>query len=46
MVETDPGRGDHPRGTLAVVALYGLVFVLGWLALYFLVYVPRGPLTH
>ncbi len=32
----------HPRGTLAIVVLYGLLFGLGWLALYFLGFVPRG----
>src|SRR5690606_13094947 len=36
------GPGGHPRGTLAIVALYGLLFALGWLALYFGVYLPRG----
>jgi len=36
------GPGRHPRGTLAIVALYGLLFALGWLALYFGVYLPRG----
>lgn len=49
---TEPG-GDptelpfrHPRGTLAIVAIYGLMFVVGWLILYFFVFVPRGPLTQ
>ena len=45
MKHNDPGAGDHPRGTLALVTLYGVLFVLGWLALYFFVYVPRGPVT-
>ena len=38
--------GKHPRGTLAVVGVYGLLYVLGWLALFFLVYLPRGPVTR
>ena len=41
-----PDLGNHPRGTLAVVGLYGLLFALGWLALFFLVYLPRGPVTR
>ncbi len=32
----------HPKGTLAIVILYALLFTLGWLALYWLVFVPRG----
>ncbi|MBI4409305.1 MAG: hypothetical protein HY561_06325 [Gemmatimonadetes bacterium] len=36
--------GRHPRGTLAIVLAYGLVFALGWLVLYFLVYSPRGAI--
>jgi hypothetical protein len=31
MSEQDSGMGKHPRGTLALVGLYGLVFVIGWL---------------
>ena len=46
MTQPDPGPGDHPRGTLAVVALYGVLFVLGWLAMYFFLYLPRGPVTQ
>jgi hypothetical protein len=38
--------GTHPKGTLAIVAIYGLLFVLGWLILYFFVFVPRGTLTE
>jgi hypothetical protein len=32
----------HPRGTLAIVLIYGTLFGLGWLALYFFEFVPRG----
>jgi hypothetical protein len=35
----------HPVGTLVIVGIYGLLFVLGWLALYFYVYLSRGPVT-
>lgn len=34
--------GGHPRGTLALLAIYGALFALGWLVLYFFVYLPRG----
>lgn len=37
--------GGHPKGTLAVVGAYGILFVVGWLVLYFFVFVPRGALT-
>lgn len=36
----------HPKGTLAIVGIYGLLFVVGWLFIYFGVFVPRGPLTE
>jgi hypothetical protein len=45
MDEHPPNLGDHPRGTLAIVGLYGLLFVAGWLALFFFVYIPRGVVT-
>lgn len=37
--------GEHPRGTLALVALYGLLFVAGWFAIYVFIYLARGPVT-
>lgn len=46
MSEQDSGMGKHPRGTLALVGLYGLVFVIGWLLFFFLVYLPRGVVTR
>ena len=37
----------HPRGTLALVILMGLFFAIGWLAMYFGVFVARGlPHAH
>lgn len=39
------GDDEHPRGTLAVVGIFGLLFALGWLALYFLEFLPRGAPT-
>ena len=38
--------GGHPKGTLVIVGIYGLLFVIGWLIMYFGVFVPRGPLTE
>ncbi len=43
--EGSPDVGGHPKGTLAIVGVYGLLFVVGWLILYFAVFVPRGALT-
>ena len=34
---------SHPRGTLAIIAIYAVLFVAGWAALYFLMYLRRGP---
>lgn len=36
----------HPKGTLAIVGIYGLLFTVGWLIMYFAVFVPRGALTQ
>lgn len=48
-VDRDSGGDDirpeglgHPRGTLAIVILYGLLFALGWLGLYLFQFLPRG----
>ena len=35
----------HPTGTLAIVIAYGLVFVVGWLLIYFLVFRARGAVS-
>jgi hypothetical protein len=35
----------HPRGTLAVVAIFGLLFGLGWLLMYIYGFLARGA-TH
>lgn len=37
--------GRHPVGTLAIVGIYGLLFALGWLAFYFLLFRARGAVT-
>jgi hypothetical protein len=36
---------QHPRGTLLLVGLYGLVFALSWFAIYAFVYLHRGGVT-
>jgi len=33
---------QHPRGTLAIVGVFGLLFGLAWLATYFFVFIGRG----
>ncbi len=45
MPSRQPDLGDHPKGTLAIVGLYGLLFVVGWLAFFFFLYLPRGAVT-
>lgn len=32
----------HPRGTLAIVGIFGVLFLLGWLAMYFYMFLQRG----
>lgn len=42
----DRDRPDgHPKGTLFLIGLYGLLFVIGWFAMYILVYLRRGGVT-
>jgi hypothetical protein len=40
--DADPGDMGHPRGTLAIVAIYGVLLALGWLAMYFFGFLERG----
>jgi len=42
MNQREPTNGDHPRGTLAILAIYGVLFAAAWMAVYFLIYAPRG----
>jgi hypothetical protein len=39
---SDPDAFGHPRGTLAIVAVFGLLFAVGWLAVYFFIFLSRG----
>lgn len=41
-----PEIGTHPIGTLVLVGLFGVLFVIGFLVFYYLVFLPRGPLTQ
>ena len=36
---------EHPKGTLLLIGLYGVVFAAAWFAVYFLVYLHRGGVT-
>jgi len=45
MLEKPPLLPQHPKGTLFLVALYGLVFAIGWFAIYVFVYLRRGGVT-
>jgi hypothetical protein len=42
--EPDPESLENPRGTLVIVLLFGLIFAVGWLAMYFWVFLGRGAL--
>ena len=42
MENREPTTLGHPRGTLAIVLIYALLFALGWLFLYFGEFLPRG----
>ena len=35
----------HPKGTLLVIALYGVLFAIGWFSVYVLIYLRRGGVT-
>jgi hypothetical protein len=39
---TLPLDEPHPRGTLAIVAVLGACFALGWLAMFVFVFLERG----
>ncbi|HUL74355.1 MAG TPA: hypothetical protein VLT86_14710 [Vicinamibacterales bacterium] len=39
---TDPADFGHPRGTLAIVIIFGLLFGLGWFAMYVFEFLKRG----
>ncbi len=45
MSHEPPLHSEHPKGTLLLVALYGVLFVAGWFAVYLFVYLRRGGVT-
>ncbi len=42
---TEPSPSHHPSGTLAIVVIYALLFVGGWVAMYLFVFLQRGHVT-
>lgn len=40
--EVRPEELGHPRGTLAIVIIFGLLFGLGWFAMYVFQFLGRG----
>lgn len=43
--ELPPGV-EHPRGTLAIVIIFGLLFAAGWFAMYFLRFMSADVPHH
>jgi len=41
-VENSPEDFGHPRGTLVIVIVFGLLFGLAWLAMYLFLFLQRG----
>ena len=39
---SDMNESEHPRGTLAIVTVFAVLFALGWLAVYFFLFIARG----
>jgi hypothetical protein len=42
--ERPAAQEEHPRGTLALVGAFGVLFLVGWLIMYFVVFAGRGPM--
>lgn len=40
--EVHPENVGHPRGTLTIVVVFGLLFALGWIAMYLFRFLGRG----
>lgn len=45
MTQRPVGQSDHPKGTLFLVGLYGVLFALSWFAVYVFIYLRRGGVT-
>ena len=37
-----PEALEHPRGTLTIVIVFGLLFALGWVGVYVFLFLQRG----
>lgn len=42
--ESFPEGCEHPRGTLAIVILFGVLFALGWVLMFVFEFLKRGGL--
>jgi len=40
--KVNPDELGHPRGTLAIVIIFGLAFGVAWFAMYVLQFIGRG----
>lgn len=40
------GIVGHPRGTLAIVIIFGVLFLLGWVAMYVFRFLEHGAPHH
>src|SRR6266487_5427075 len=45
MAPQQPLTSQHPKGTLLLIGLYGVLFVVAWFAVYLFVYLRRGGVT-
>jgi hypothetical protein len=43
--EEEKHLSASPRGTWVIMLIFGIVFTLAWLALYFGIFLPRGPVN-
>ncbi len=43
--EKDKILHSSPRGTWAILAIYGVLFTLGWLYFWFGLFIARGPVN-
>jgi hypothetical protein len=41
-----PDEFEHPRGTLAIVVIFGALFALGWFAMFFYRFLGAGVPHH
>jgi hypothetical protein len=44
-MSSDP-RFEHPRGTIAIVVIFGALFGLGWFAMYLYRFMATGAPHH